>query len=98
MVLQAAKDGDKICNHIVTDLANHLGLGVSNLVNLFNPAVVVLDKRLELAGDLLRDQVMQVIPAAGAEQLRRRAQPDLWQARQSTRPFGDRFDGPGQAL
>ena len=61
MVFQAAKDGDKICNHIVTDLANHLGLGLSNLVNLFNPAVVVLDKRLELAGDLLRDQVMQVI-------------------------------------
>jgi len=61
MVLQAAKAGDKICSNIVTEVANHLGLGVSNLVNLFNPGVVVLDKRLEMAGDLLLDQVMQVV-------------------------------------
>ena len=61
MVLRAAKDGDKICTYIVTELANQLGLGVANLVNLFNPAVVVLDKRLEMAGDVLRDQIMQVV-------------------------------------
>lgn len=61
MVLKAANEGDKICSHIVTDLANHLGLGVANLVNLFNPAVVVLDKRLETAGDLLRAQILQVV-------------------------------------
>ena len=61
MVLKAARDGDKICSHIVTELGNQLGLGVANLVNLFNPAVVVLDKRLEMAGDLLRDQILQVL-------------------------------------
>jgi predicted NBD/HSP70 family sugar kinase len=42
-------------------MANHLGLGISNLVNLFNPSVVVLDKRLEMAGDLLLDLIMQVV-------------------------------------
>jgi predicted NBD/HSP70 family sugar kinase len=61
MVLKAAKAGDKICSHIVTDMANHLGQGISNLVNLFNPAVVVLDKRLEMAGDLALDQITQVV-------------------------------------
>jgi len=61
MVLKAAKDGDKICSNIVAEVANNLGLAISNLVNLFNPAVVVLDKRLELAGDLLLDQIMQVV-------------------------------------
>jgi predicted NBD/HSP70 family sugar kinase len=61
MVLKAAQAGDKICTHIVTELAKHLGLGIANLVNLFNPAVVVLDKRLEMAGGLLLDQVVQVV-------------------------------------
>jgi len=61
MVLQASKAGDKICSNIVAELALQLGLGISNLVNLFNPSVVVLDTRLEMAGDLLRDQIMQVI-------------------------------------
>jgi predicted NBD/HSP70 family sugar kinase len=61
MVLQAARAGDKICSNIVAELANHLGLGISNLVNLFNPSVVVLDKRLEMAGDYLRELIMQVV-------------------------------------
>ena len=61
MVFNAAKAGDKICSNIVAELANHLGLGISNLVNLFNPSVVVLDKRLEMAGGLLLDLIMQVV-------------------------------------
>ena len=51
MVLQAASAGDKICGNIVAELGNYLGRGLANLVNLFNPAIVVLDKRLETAGD-----------------------------------------------
>lgn len=61
MVLKAARTGDKICSNIVAELANSLGLGISNLVNLFNPAIVVLDKRLEMAGNFLIDQLMQVV-------------------------------------
>jgi predicted NBD/HSP70 family sugar kinase len=61
MVLQAANAGDKICGNIVAELGNYLGLGISNLVNLFNPATVVLDKRLETAGGGLLDQIARVI-------------------------------------
>jgi predicted NBD/HSP70 family sugar kinase len=61
MVLQAANAGDKICGNLVAELGNYLGMGLANLVNLFNPAIVVLDKRLETAGDGLLDQIMQVI-------------------------------------
>jgi glucokinase len=61
MVLKAAKDRDKSCSNIVMEVANNLGCRISNLVNLFNPAVLVLDKRLEMAGDLLIDQIEQVV-------------------------------------
>jgi predicted NBD/HSP70 family sugar kinase len=61
MVLEAASAGDKICGNIVAELGNCLALGISNLVNLFNPAIVVLDQRLESAGNGLLDQIMQGI-------------------------------------
>ncbi len=61
MVLEAANAGDKICGNVVVELGNYLGRGLADLVNLFNPEVVVLDQRLEIAGDGLLDQIMQVI-------------------------------------
>ena len=59
IVLQAAKLGDKTCLAIVGELEKYLGLGISTLVNLFNPSIIILDHRLGLAGDSLLDQIAQ---------------------------------------
>lgn len=59
--LQAAKLGDKTCLAIVGELEKYLGLGVATLVNLFNPAIIVLDHRLSLAGDVFLEQVARVV-------------------------------------
>ena len=61
MVLRAAEMGDKTCCAIVEQAANYLGLGLANLVNLFNPSVLVLDQRLKLAGQGLLEQVKKVV-------------------------------------
>lgn len=60
-VLQAAKLGDKVCTNIVAEISNSLGLGLANLVNLFNPSVVVLDHRLSLAGDGMLEHITRVV-------------------------------------
>lgn len=60
-VLKAAKLGDKTCSAIVEQAGNYLGLGLANLVNLFNPSIIVLDQRLELAGQGLLDQILRII-------------------------------------
>jgi glucokinase len=60
-ILAAAAEGDKICLAIAEQIQNYLGLGLANLVNLFNPSMVVLDRRLSLAGDNLLDQISRVI-------------------------------------
>jgi glucokinase-like ROK family protein len=60
-VLQGARSGDKLCIAIVEDLGRHLGLALANLVNLFNPAVVVLDARLEMAGPELLQQIARIV-------------------------------------
>jgi glucokinase len=61
MILSAAKAGDKACAAIVEQASNYLGLGLANLVNLFNPSVLVLDQRLQLAGQGFLDQVTKVV-------------------------------------
>lgn len=60
-VMQAARLGDKICAAILEQVGNYLGLGIANLVNLFNPLLIVLDKRLGLAGQALLDQIVRIV-------------------------------------
>lgn len=61
LVLKAAAAGDKMCGNIVSELAHDIGLGIANVINLFNPAVVVFDKRLEPGGKVLLDQISRVV-------------------------------------
>ncbi len=61
MVLEAASRGDKIAATITAEVAVSLGLGIANLVNLFNPGLVVLDARLALAGQEFLDQITAVV-------------------------------------
>lgn len=61
MVIQAAAAGDKMSGNIVSELARDIGVGIANVVNLFNPAVVVFDNRLAPGGRLLLDQIARVV-------------------------------------
>jgi len=61
IVFRAASLGDKVCSNIVAQISHYLGLGLANLVNLFNPSVVVLDQRLSLAGNNLVDQIVRIV-------------------------------------
>lgn len=49
-VIEAARGGDKMCAVILEDVERYLGLGLANVVNLLNPSLVILDRRLG-AGD-----------------------------------------------
>jgi glucokinase len=52
-VYQAANDGDDLAREVVRDTAKFLGAGVANLVNIFNPEIVVICGGVTLAGDQL---------------------------------------------
>jgi glucokinase len=53
VVYEAAHDGDDYALEVVKDTARFLGAGVANLVNIFNPGVVVICGGVTLAGDRL---------------------------------------------
>jgi glucokinase len=52
-VYEAAKKGDALAREVVRETARFLGAGVSNLLNIFNPDVVVLAGGVTQAGDAL---------------------------------------------
>lgn len=52
-VYEASKRGDAVAREVVRETARLLGAGVSNLLNIFNPDVVVLAGGVTQAGDAL---------------------------------------------
>ncbi len=52
-VYQAAHDGDDLALEVVNDTARFLGVGIGNLLNVFNPEVVVVCGGVTMAGDHL---------------------------------------------
>lgn len=60
-VLESARDGDKLSTTLVEEIGSLLGLGIANLVNLFNPSLVLLDGRLAVAGDVLLDEIKRTV-------------------------------------
>jgi glucokinase len=55
VVYEAAHDGDAFALEVVNNTAKILGAGVANMVNIFNPDVVVICGGVTLAGDKLFD-------------------------------------------
>lgn len=53
LVYQSARDGDRLAQEVVRETARLLGAGVANLLNIFNPDVVVLAGGVTQAGDAL---------------------------------------------
>jgi glucokinase len=53
VVYQASEQGDAVASEVVRDTALFLGTGVANLLNIFNPDVVVLAGGVAQAGDSL---------------------------------------------
>ena len=59
-VEQAARAGDPVAREIFSRAATYLGVGVANLLNLLNPARVIIGGGVSKAGDLLFDPVRRI--------------------------------------
>jgi len=61
LVTELAHDGDEAARAAVAALGRHLGVGITSLVNVFNPEVVVVGGGLIAAGDLLLEPARAVV-------------------------------------
>jgi glucokinase-like ROK family protein len=62
-VVQAAQAGDQIAMNALSEVAFFLGIGIANLVNLFNVEVIVLGGALNKASPFLLKDVEQIVYA-----------------------------------
>lgn len=60
-VIQAAMAGDQIAKDALSEVAYYLGVGIANLVNLFNVEVIVLGGALNNASPLLLKDVERIV-------------------------------------
>ena len=61
VVANAARKGDRLACEIVAKAANYLGIGLANLVNIFNPELIVIGGGLSKMGNMLLKPAKQVI-------------------------------------
>jgi len=61
VVAGAAKTGDVLAKEVMHTAATNLGVGVVNLVHLFNPELVIIGGGVSKAGDLIFEPVRRVV-------------------------------------
>ncbi len=61
LVTELAHDGDRAARDVLALIGMRLGVGIANLVNVFNPEVVVVGGGAIAAGDLLLEPARRVV-------------------------------------
>jgi predicted NBD/HSP70 family sugar kinase len=60
-MVQLARDGDRGCCRVIADAGRTLGIALANVVNVLNPAVIVVGGELSRAGDVLLDPIRSAV-------------------------------------
>jgi glucokinase-like ROK family protein len=58
---QAARQGDRLALEVLSDAGRYIGMALANLVNLFNPGMIILGGGVAMVGEVLLDQVRQTV-------------------------------------
>jgi len=61
MVAQASRQGDPLAVGVLREAFEVLGIGILNLVNLYDPQAVVLSGRVALSGDLILSTIREIL-------------------------------------
>ncbi len=61
MVADAARNGDELALNVFTRAMEYIGIGISNLINIFNPELVVIGGGVSLSGDIFFDNITKVV-------------------------------------
>jgi len=59
--VEAARQGDTVASEVLQQAATYVGLGITSLVHLLDPALVVIGGGVSNAGDLLFEPVRRTV-------------------------------------
>ncbi len=71
-VIEAARDGDALAKETLAEAGRYLGLGIGNLINILNPAMVIIGGGTSRAGELLMEPLRTTALARTLPALRER--------------------------
>lgn len=60
-IITFCKKGDKLCNKILESAAKYVGIGVSSIINLLNPKLIILGGDLILYKDIVIRRVTEIV-------------------------------------
>ena len=61
MVVKLALNGNLICRQAIEEVAVNLGMGIADLVNVFNPDLIVIGGTLSLGKDILQPIIEKTV-------------------------------------
>lgn len=71
LVVEAARAGDQLSSQVFSRAAFYLGIGVVNVLHLFNPEIVIIGGGVSNAGDILFGPVRELVSQRTMEAVRR---------------------------
>lgn len=61
LIADEAKKGDRVAKEVFEEIAYYIGIGVSNIVNLFDPEVVIISGGISQAGKILFEPIRKIV-------------------------------------
>jgi glucokinase-like ROK family protein len=61
MVADATRKGDELASNVFNRAMDYIGIGISSLVNIFNPELVTIGGGVSLAGDIFFDNIRKSV-------------------------------------
>lgn len=60
-IVDCSKEGDLLCTRILQSVSKYIGIGISNVINLFNPKLIILGGDIILFKDILLTKVYEIL-------------------------------------
>lgn len=61
LLTQAAREGDSFSKDILSEIGHIVGIGLTNIVNIFNPEMIIISGGISEAGELLLEPARRVV-------------------------------------
>jgi predicted NBD/HSP70 family sugar kinase len=68
-IFEAARFGDEFAVSLIKKIGENLGIGIANIINIFNPRLVIINGEIISTGEILLEPIRKVVRERGFNSL-----------------------------
>ena len=68
-IFEAANNGDSYAISLIRDMGEKIGIGIANIINIFNPQLVIINGEIISTGEILLEPIRKVVRERGFKSL-----------------------------